>query len=124
MRVEEIIRGEYNLFPENDETLENIGVAIIQSSYELARPVASGFLRNHWTELTEKMARKMLRGKDISNDYLTNWNKRGEVSMDYVFGRQCKTHIWIKEDRVRIIISIRDRNPEAILKRAEEKLKR
>ena len=74
-------------------------------------------MRNHKTELTKEMAERMLNGEDISRDYLTNPNTKNEINMDYVFGRCCKTTLYVLENQVKVIISERDREPKKIFKK-------
>ena len=123
MKIEETGRGNYLLSSENNETLEDIAISIIRASYELALPFGYGLMRNHKTELTKEMAERMLNGEDISRDYLTNPNTKNEINMDYVFGRCCKTTLYVLENQVKVIISERDREPKKIFKRAKELLK-
>lgn len=123
MKVENKKYGNFILTPEK-ETLEDIAIAVIMASYELAIPFGYGYTRNHETQVTREKARQMLNGEDISKDYPTSDNyKKNEVYMDYVFGRCCKTVIKVLENCIDINISERDRNPQKILKRAKEILK-
>ena len=125
MKIESKGYGRNILIPET-ETLSDIAIAVILASYELASPLGLGVFRPHTTELTKEMALTMLKGEDVSKDYPINTNKNNEVSMDYVFGRCCKTFIVVKEleNYVDVRISERDRNPQEILDRAKEILKR
>ena len=122
MKIEDKKYGDFILTTET-ETLEDIAIAVIMASYELAGPFGYGFMRNYETELTKEKAKAMLNGEDISKDYPCNRNKKNEVYMDYVFGRCCKTKISLLENCVEIRISERDRNPKKILKRVKEILK-
>lgn len=122
MKVEIRANGSFDLFPET-ETLEDIGVAIIKSSYESAQVFGLGGMRPFVTKMTREMALRMLNGEDVSHDYILNHNKKHCVHMDYVFGRCCKTYIRVLTDRVAVCISTRDRNPGAIMERAVELLK-
>lgn len=72
--------------------------------------------------MTKDMALKMLDGEDVSHDYAMNLNEKGKVSMDYVFGRCCKTYIVMEKDYVKVTISTVDRNPTKILELAQDKL--
>lgn len=118
--------GKFQLIPESQETLRDIAIALIIASYELAQPFGLGQLRAYGTQLTKEMASRMLDGEDISKDYAMNRNKRNEVDMDYVFGRCCKTMIKVipLTNEVIVFISERDRNPQKILERTKEILKR
>ncbi len=122
MKIEEKKYGRFILTPEK-ETLENIAIAVIMASYELAIPVGAGFMRNHDTHMTKEMAQEMLKGKDISHDYCSNRNEFNDVNMDYVFGRCCKTLVKVSDKYVEIMIGERDRNCQAILERTKELLK-
>jgi hypothetical protein len=117
--------GHFTITPDN-ETLYDIGTALIMASYELARPMGLGMMRDFDTILTKEMALKMLQGEDVSGDYAMNTNKPLKVYMDYVFGRCCKTLIEIipQQDMIKLWISTVDRYPKAIIERAEELLKR
>lgn len=115
--------GHFDLFPDT-ENIKDIAIALIMASYELARPMGLGMMRQYGTEMTIEMARKMLQGEDVSKDYAMNTNKPYEVYMDYVFGRCCKTLIKvdIKENIIQVWFSTRDRNPHKILTRTSELL--
>ena len=123
MKVTDQGRGSFVITPEN-ESLMDIGVAVIRSSYESARVFGMGGFRANETILTKEMALKMLEGEDVSKDYITNGNKPNNVCMDYVFGRCCKTNVEIDPlaNVVRVRISERDRQPTKILSRAKELL--
>lgn len=123
MKVNKSGNGYYLLTSENSETLKDIAIAIILASYKSAIPYGYGFTRPYKTELTKEMADSMLRGEDISRDYITNRNKKNEVDMDYVFGRCCKTYLIVEDNKVKINISERDRNPEKIIQEAKKILK-
>lgn len=117
--------GAFRIEPEQ-ESLDDIAVALILASYEDAVPFGYGLMRAHDTILTKEMALEMLQGKDVSQDYCENPNRPDKVAMDYVFGRCCKTSVIVdrKQKCINLNISTRDRDPKAILKLAKEKLKR
>lgn len=123
MKIENKRYGRFILTPEK-ETLEDIAVAVIMASYDLAVAYGLGFSRPHNTPMTREMAKQMLGGKDISGDYISNRNKVNDVDMDYVFGRCCKTLVKVFENYVDIMISERDRNPQAILEKVKILLKK
>lgn len=114
--------GEFEALPEGTQTVENVAVAIILSSYNHGQVWGAGVLRAFGTDLTKDMALKMLNGEDVSGDYVSNPNKKNKVYMDYVFGRCCKTAVEIKDNKVVGHISTRDQNPEGILSQARKSL--
>lgn len=122
MKIENKQYGVFRLIPET-ETLEDIAIAVIMASYEYAQVFGRGVLRAFGTQMTKEMAEEMLQGKDVSHDYASNNNSPNYVYMDYVFGRCCKTQVKVKDVFVEVSISERDRNPQAILERAQEILK-
>ena len=123
MKVTDEDNGSYLIEPEQ-ESLDDIAVALILASYEDAIPFGHGLMRAHDTVLTKEMALEMLQGKDISSDYCSNPNKPDKVAMDYVFGRCCKTSVVVDREKscINLYIGTRDRNPKAILKLAKQKL--
>lgn len=122
VNIEKVTDRQFLLKAEGKTTLEDIAIAVIQTSYELASPVGMGHMQRHETELTKGMALEMLNGADVSKDYIINRNQKGEVTMDYVFGRCCKTTVTLKEDHVQVFISTVDRNPTQILELVKSKL--
>lgn len=124
MKINNKGNGHFDITPDN-ETLPDIGIALIMASYELARPMGLGMLRSFETELTREMALKMLQGEDVSGDYAMNTNKPLNVYMDYVFGRCCKTSIQLlpQQNMIKLWISTTDRPVSAILVRTAEILK-
>ena len=123
MIIENKENGRFILTPET-ETLEDIGIAVIMASYELAKVFGLGALRPFETKMTKEMARKMITGEDISHNYAVNLNKKNDVYMDYVFGRCCKTHIKTLPKVVEVYISPRDRNPRSVIAKAQELLRK
>ena len=109
--------------PEGKENLRDIAISVILASYQLAAPFGLGHQRNHARQLTVEDADLMLRGVDVSGDYISNPHSANKVSMDYVFGRCCKTTVNLKDDSVEVFISKIDRKPKSVLRKARSILK-
>lgn len=123
MRVVNQKNGHHQLYPEGKETPEDIAVAVIMCSYEQASPFGYGFMQPHESPLTREQAQAMLRGEQVTRDYLSNTNAPNDVYMDYVNGRCCKTKVRVYEDRVETYISPVDRKPNQIIAAARKVVK-